>query len=131
MPAIKVVFYQEDDGVVPVMDWLLTDVSKRDKKLFAWCFDAIEQLSERGYELQRPTAAVLRSGIYELRIRYYRQNYRMLYFFHEGVAAVLAHGLVKESRVPENEIELALERKRKFQANPEAHTYYEEEEPNE
>lgn len=126
MPAIKVVFYQEESGFVPVMDWLLTDVLRTDKKLFAWCFDAIEQLAERGYQLQRPTAAPLRAGLYELRIRYYHQNYRILYFFHEGAAAVLTHGLVKEQRVPESEIKVALERKRRFQANPEAHTYYEE-----
>jgi hypothetical protein len=27
-------------------------------------------------------------------------NYRMLYFFHRTVAAVLSHGLVKERAVP-------------------------------
>lgn len=130
MPGTKVVFYQDFNGIVPVMDWLLTDVLRKDKKLFAWCFDAIEALEERGYELQRPTAAPLRDGIYELRIKYYRQNYRILYFFHKGsgAMAILAHGIVKGAEVPDKDIDLAIERKTRFESNPEAHTYYEYEE---
>lgn len=128
MPKTRVVFYQEEDGFVPVLDWLLTDVLRKDKKLFAWCYDAIEQLEERGYELSRPSAALLRDGIYELRIRYFRENYRILYFFHKdtGTAAVLAQGLTKESKVPDKDIDIALERKARFEKNPEAHTYEED-----
>ena len=33
-------------------------------------------------------------------------NYRILYFFHGRVAAVLAHGLVKKNEVPMRDIEL-------------------------
>ena len=126
MPKTQVVFYQERDGAVPVLDWLLTDVLTRDKKLFAWCFDAIDQLSLFGRDLRRPVAEYLRDGIFELRIRYYRQNYRILYFYHEGEAAVLSHGLAKEARVPDKDIDLAVQRKACFEANPEAHTYYED-----
>ena len=125
MPETKVVFYQEPDGTVPVLDWLLTDVMRKDKKLFAWCFDAIEMLGKRGWDLRRPTAAPLRDDIYELRIKYYKQNYRILYFFHKGGIAVLAHGLVKESVVPNNDIDLAIRRKKEFMKEPEAHTYEE------
>ena len=42
-----------------------------------------------------------RLGIYELRVRLRTTNCRMLYFFHGRVAAVLAHGLVKEGEVPQ------------------------------
>ena len=52
-------------------------------------------------------------------------NYRMLYFFHGRVAAVLAHGLVKEREVPPREIEEAIRRKRKFELDPKRHTYRE------
>ncbi len=52
-------------------------------------------------------------------------NYRMLYFFHGRVAAVLAHGLVKEREVPPREIEEAIRRKRRFELHPERHTYKE------
>jgi len=39
---------------------------------------------------------------------------------------VVSHGLVKEAAVPPKEIEKAIERKRKFENKPKAHTYVEE-----
>jgi len=47
-------------------------------------------------------------------------------FFHGRTATVVSHGLVKEAGVPSKEIERALERKRKFEKNPSAHTHEEE-----
>jgi len=38
-----------------------------------------------------------------------------------AVAAVVAHGIVKESAVPPKEIDRAIERKRRFEANPAKH----------
>lgn len=78
-----------------------------------------------GHELRRPEADLLRDGIYELRVGLQGVNYRILYFFHARVAAVLAHGLVKERAVPSREIELAITRRRKFEQAPERHTYQE------
>ena len=66
----------------------------------------IERLRDLGHELRRPEADFLRDGIYELRVRLRTTNYRML--FMVGIAAVLAHGLVKESEVPQRDIELAI-----------------------
>ena len=53
-------------------------------------------------------------------------NYRMLYFFHGNIAAVISHGIVKEDKVPLKEIEKAIERMMKFERDPEAHTYEEQ-----
>ena len=78
-----------------------------------------------GHELRRPEADLLRDGIYELRVRLGTANYRMLYFFHGRIAAVLAHGLIKETEVPRRDIELAIRRKVNFASNPEQHTYKE------
>ena len=52
-------------------------------------------------------------------------NYRMLYFFHGRVAAVVSHGLTKEAEVPAKEIQKAIERKKKFLKNPDGHTHEE------
>ena len=49
----------------------------------------------------------------------------MLYFFHGKTAAVVSHGMVKETEVPAKEIAKAIERKRKFEKNPKAYTYEE------
>ena len=122
MPRTKVVFYKEDDGSVPVLDWL----DSLQQRAVDKCTVRIERLAQLGHELRRPEADVLRDGIYELRIALQHVNYRILYFFHGRVAAVISHGLTKEDRVPAKEIEKAIGRKRKFQANPERHTHIEE-----
>ncbi len=59
----------------------------------------IELLEEKGYELRRPHADILRDGIHELRTRHIKVQYRVLYFFCDK-AAVLSHGLTKEDIVP-------------------------------
>ena len=119
MPRTKVVLYQEVDGTVPLLTWLDRLPDKAQDK----CTVALSRLAELGHELRRPEGDLLRDGIYELRVRLRRVNYRMLYFFHQNIAAVVSHGLVKEDRVPPKEIDWALQRKRKFEADPERHTH--------
>jgi phage-related protein len=121
VPTIRVVFYRESDGTAPVLEWLDTLPAKAQDK----CRIKVERLSELGHELRRPEADLLRDGIYELRVGLQGINYRILYFFHGRTAAVLAHGLVKERVVPSREIDVALMRKRRFERDPERHTYRE------
>lgn len=121
MPHTKVIFYKDDDGSVPVLDWLKTLPSKAVAK----CLVKIERLGELGHELRRPEADLLRDQIYELRIGLQGINYRVLYFFHGEVAAVLAHGIIKQSSVPPKEIERTIERKRRYELNPQKHTHEE------
>jgi len=122
MPKTNVIFYKEDDGSVPILEWL----DSLQEKALDKCTVRIERLKELGHELRRPEADFLRDGIYELRIGLQHVNYRMLYFFHGRTAAVVSHGLVKEAEVPAKEIEKAVERKRKFEKNPKTHAYEEE-----
>ena len=75
--------------------------------------------------MRRPEADFLRDKIYELRVGFQGINYRMLYFFHGNIAAVVSHGIVKEDKVPPKEIEKAIERMVKFECNPTAHTHEE------
>jgi phage-related protein len=85
----------------------------------------LDRLREMGHELRRPEADFLRDGIYELRASLGGIQYRILYFFHGTMAAVVSHGLAKEREVPPKEIDRAVERKKRFEANPEKHTYEE------
>ena len=121
MPQTRVVFYQDDDGTAPALEWLDGLPAKAQDK----CRLKIERLRALGHELRRPEADFLRDGIYELRVRLRRVNYRLLYFFHGNTAAVVSHGLVKERRVPPGEIDQAVAHKRRFEADPEGHTYQE------
>ena len=121
MPKTKVVFFKEQDGSIPFLDWLDKQPSKARLK----CLAKIERLAQEGHELRRPEADLLAEKIYELRASYQSIHYRILYFFHGNVAAVVLHGIVKESRVPPVEIARAAERRKKFELNPKAHTYEE------
>src|ERR1019366_10126694 len=103
MPKSRVVIYREEDGSAPFVDWFTgLPVHARNKVLVR-----IERLRELGHELRRPEADFLRDGIYELRATARGVHYRVLYFFHKQVAAVVAHGVVKEGNVPDRDINLA------------------------
>lgn len=125
MPRTEVYFYQESPGDVPVRDWLL-DLARRDRRAAGKCEAVIERLEEFGHELRRPTADLLRDGIYELRVRDGRVNYRLLYFFHGRGVALLAHGLTKEGEVPRADLDRAVVRKQRFERDPENHVFREE-----
>ena len=119
MPPVTIVFYQEEDGTAPLLEWLDSLKAKaRDK-----CTARIVRLGQLGYELRRPEADYLRDGIYELRAAWQHVNYRILYFFHDREAVVLSHGFTKQRVVPPKEIELAIERMTKFKQNPGRHTH--------
>ena len=118
IPQVEVVFFAEEDGSAPALEWLDGLPQKtRDKFIVR-----MERLAECGNELRRPEADLLRDGIYELRVRSMRVNYRMLYFFHERVA-VLSHGIQEEAKVPDVDIERAWARRRAFGSDPEKYTY--------
>jgi len=121
VPKTQVVFYCEADGMVPVLEWFDGLPAKAQDK----CRVRIQRLSELGHELRRPEADLLRDGIYELRVRLQHVNYRILYFFHGRAAAVLAHALTKEDRVPGAAVETALARKLRYEQEPNLHTFEE------
>jgi phage-related protein len=122
MPKTEVLFYQEADGEAPVLAWL-EELLRNNERAWANCRVRIELLSEFGHELRRPAADYLRDGVYELRAKQGRVQYRILYFFHGRQIAILAHALTKEDDVPIVEIEKAIRRKRLFESNPKEHTY--------
>lgn len=120
MPPTKVYFFREASGEEPVIDWLL-QLRRRDRKGALACYGRLKMLRRFGHELRRPAADFLRDGIYELRAKRGRVNYRILYFFHGGDIAIAAHGLVKERAVPAADIERALKRKAEYERNPKKH----------
>ena len=122
MPQTHVIFYREDDDTVPVLEWL----DSLNDKARAKCLVRIERLKGLGHQLRRPEADYLRDGIYELRISLQGIHHRILYFFCGHAVAVLSHGLIKERVVPSKEIELAMRRKSRFEASPNAHTFGED-----
>lgn len=119
MPSTVVVFFMEDDKSIPSLIWL-DDLSIKVQDKF---IVRIERLAECGFDLRRPEADFLRDGVYELRVRHRRINYRLLYFFIKQ-DAVISHGVAKKDRVPDKDIDLAIERMNKFARNPQKYTYF-------
>lgn len=119
MPQTKLIFYQDEKGRVPILEWLDSLPNKVQTK----CFVKLERLAQLGYEIRRPEADLLRDKIYELRVNFQGINYRILYFFYQNQAIIISHGIIKEKKVPSLEIEQAIKNQTKFEQNPEIHTY--------
>jgi phage-related protein len=123
MGKVEVIYFQEADGKVPVLEWISILPERAQAKLAT----VIELLEESGHEMRRPLADYLRDNIYELRAKLQHTNYRILYGFHGRSAVVLVHGLTKQrASVPDRDIDLACKRLRQFSDNPSLHTYHEE-----
>jgi hypothetical protein len=63
VPSAKVVYYLENDGTVPIVEWLASVPRKASAKCQAY----LARLQSEGHELRRPIADYLRDGIHELR----------------------------------------------------------------
>jgi hypothetical protein len=122
MSRVPVLICREEDGSAPFLDWF----EKLPEKAQDKCRVRLERLATLGHELRRPEADFLRDGNYKLRVRLRITNYRILYFFHGRTAAVLSHGVIKEDRVPANEIDRAINRKYQFNGHPTRHTFAED-----
>ena len=124
VPKAQVIFYQDEGGDAPVLEWLKA-LLKQDRKSYANCVARIQQLASTGYELRRPAADYLRDGIYELRAKHIHVQYRIL--FDGQNIAILAHAITKDTdQVPIADIDRAIRRKRLFEKNPNIHTYEED-----
>jgi hypothetical protein len=118
MPLTTVLIFADEQGYAPLMDW----IRRLEPRVQAKLTVRIELLEERGHELRRPLADLLRDGVHELRARVGTVHYRILYFF-EGGNAVLSHGLTKVGAVSDSDIDLVLGRQVLFKGNPKKHTY--------
>ncbi len=94
MPKTEVHFFANSDGSSLFLQWF--DLLPRDVQ--NKCTVRIERAAERGYELRRPEADLLRDGIYELRASREGIHYRMLYFLQAKSCNLM--GIIKESKVP-------------------------------
>lgn len=120
MPRTDVLFYQNGESSVPVLEWL----DGLPRKVQNKCYVKIERLAELGHELKRPESDLVEEGVHELRIRFQSVNYRILYAFHEK-AAVLLHGFTKEKEISAGDLKIALSRFDEFRNDPKKYTYTE------
>ena len=122
MPKTGITIFKDDDGSVPLLNWL----DRQSDRAKAKCIEKIKLLAAFGYELRRPDCDYLTEGIYELRAKCNRVNYRILYGFHGKNVVMLSHGCTKADKVPKREINRAIRNLKKFAAKTERHTYKQE-----
>jgi hypothetical protein len=121
MADTEVRAFRSENGRVQLFEWLVKLHAKATRSIRKKCIARIRDLSREGYKLQPPLAKPLRDHIYELRPKTGRVNYRMLYFFHKGIA-VISHGLTKEAEVPDKDIEYAIYCRKLVELDMEAFT---------
>jgi phage-related protein len=123
LPPVQVVYYQEDDETVPMKEWM--EALRSQPKHRAKCIEWIGLLRDYGYDLRRPTADYLRDD-YELRVKFQKIRYRMLYFFYGRVRAVITHGITKQTdKVPPKKIDRSLEMKKRYDEDADYHSHWE------
>lgn len=103
----KLVFYTTEQDDSPIDEFL----DGLDKKSRAKVAAHLSLLEERGPNLKRPYADIVRGKIRELRIHYSSNQYRILFFFYVRDQIVLLHAFSKKSQqLKEKDIELAKRR---------------------
>jgi phage-related protein len=121
MPSTEVLLYQEPDGTIPVLDWL-KELQRTNRRAFEKCLFLLNLLEEFWHDLLRQRDDLLRDGVYELRTEVRNVHYRLLYGFVGKNVAVVSHGLTKEAKVPDRDIDLAADRIARVRQSPQKHT---------
>ncbi len=100
----KIIYYENLKKVTPVKAFVDTLDKNQKSKVFAF----FTLLQEKGPNLPRPYADLLKDGIHELRIKITGDQYRVLYFFCYQEYIILTNVFNKTTdKVPESEINIA------------------------
>lgn len=110
----KVIYFEESDTKCEIYDFINSLSNREQAKILSW----ISLLEEKGPNLPRPYADLLKDGIHELRIKLTGSQIRILYFFCYKYYIVLTHPFTKKTdKVPENEIKKSIEKRKIFLKN--------------
>ena len=110
---IPALFYQSEFGKQPVRDWLMK-LELADRKTIGVDIKTVEF----GWPIGMPTCRPMGKGLYEVRSSLVSSRIaRVLFCIHNG-QMVLLHGFIKKSqKTPKQDLDIALDRKNKVEAN--------------
>ena len=107
----KIIYYEDIDGYSKVYDFIEKQNMRNQAKIFSW----ISLLEQKGPNLPRPYADLLKDEIHELRIKLSGTQIRILYFFCHKEFIVLSNSFIKKTKkIPEKEINIAKKNKTNF-----------------
>jgi phage-related protein len=103
--------FEKVDGKTPVLEFILSLDPKQQAKIYR----EIDLLEKFGNELHYPHVDSIKGkkyiGLWELRIEFASNIFRIFYFLPQNNKAILLHGIVKKKqRTPQKELDIALER---------------------
>lgn len=88
----EIEFYQDSQGNIPVQDFIYRQLAKVEAKIHRH----IDLLQDFGLSLGQPYIKKLAgSEVWELKIRYSSDRYRILYFASSGRKFILLHAFLK------------------------------------
>jgi phage-related protein len=100
-------FFRDASGYIPVMVWMDGLPEEVRGKLLA----RIELLAQHGPTLDHPYTSQIEGKLREVRLRFGKTRYRVLYFFDEQRRGILLHGFTKNTEsVEQADIDLATTR---------------------
>ncbi|MCL2593696.1 MAG: type II toxin-antitoxin system RelE/ParE family toxin, partial [Defluviitaleaceae bacterium] len=107
--------YERLDGSMPVQEFIQALQHKQQAKIAR----EIDLLEKFGSELHFPHVDTIKGdkykGLWELRIEFASNIFRIFFFLHKGINAVLLHGIIKKSqKTPKKELDVALERMKEY-----------------
>ncbi|MCJ7471905.1 MAG: type II toxin-antitoxin system RelE/ParE family toxin [Actinobacteria bacterium] len=111
----EIEFYELSDGNKPVFNFIDSLPTKEKAKVIG----EIELLENYGTELGPPRLRKIKgkryNGLWELRIRFSSNYYRIFYFLFQGRLFVLLHGFIKKKNKTDiKELEIAKNRMNEY-----------------
>jgi phage-related protein len=107
-----IIFYRTLSGVSPVTEFLDSLTGKQAQKVL-WVLQLIEELPVVPKQYFKKLIGT--DDIWEVRVQYGNDIFRMLGFFRDGNLIILTNGFAKKSqKTPLSEIALAEKRKREY-----------------
>jgi len=104
----QVKFYKANSGSSPITEFLDSLPGKVAKKI-TWVLSLIEELEIVPTKYLKKVEGV--SNVYECRIDFGGNTYRLLGFFFQGTFLVLTNGFMKKTKkIPKEEINLCIKR---------------------
>ncbi len=108
----KIIFYRLDNGKCPVEDYLDSLSEKQVEKVF-FVLDLIEQFSVVPRKYFKKLQGT--DDIWEARVRYGNNIFRLLGFFDSNELVILNHAFTKKTqKTPRKEIKKAEQRKKSY-----------------
>jgi len=111
----KIELYEKIDGKTPVLEFILCLDPKQQAKIYR----EIDLLEKFGSELHYPHVDTIKgkkyNGLWELRVEFASNIFRIFYFLPENNKVILLHGIVKKKqKTPKKELDTALDRMKEY-----------------